>query len=96
VNCGEQPDEDAVAAPNPVIVVEVTSPGTRSVDTGAKLAGYFRVPSIQHYLILVTERSMAIHHRRAGGGIETRMVASGRLELDPPGIIVTVEDLFAA
>ena len=96
VNCGEQPDEDAVAAPNPVIVVEVTSPGTRSVDTGAKLAGYFRVPSIQHYLILVTERSMAIHHRRAGDGIETRMVASGRLELDPPGITVTVEDLFAA
>jgi hypothetical protein len=29
-----------------VIVVEVLSPGTESVDTGAKLDGYFRVPSI--------------------------------------------------
>ena len=46
VNCGERPDPDAVSAPNPVVVVEVTSPGTQSVDTGYKLTGYFRVPSI--------------------------------------------------
>ena len=66
------------------------------MDTGARLAGYFRVPSIQHYLILVTERTMTIHHRRIeSGGIETRMVASGRVEMDPPGIVVTIEDLFA-
>jgi Uma2 family endonuclease len=95
VNCGERPDRNAVAAPNPVIVVEVTSPSTRSVDTGFKLAGYFRVPSIRHYLVLLTEKRMLIHYsRRDDGGIDTRMVASGRVELDPPGITVAVEDLF--
>jgi Uma2 family endonuclease len=95
VNCGERPDGNAVAAPNPVVVVEVTSPGTRSVDTGYKLTGYFRVPSIRHYLVVLTERRMVVHHaRRDDGGIETRMVASGRIEMEPPGIAITVEELF--
>ena len=78
-------------------MVEVTSPGTRSVDTGYKLTGYFRVPSIAHYLIVLTERRMLVHHaRRADGGIETRMVTSGQIELDPPGITISVEELFDA
>ena len=46
VNCAAPVSEDAIAAPNPVIVVEVLSPGTASVDTSRKLAGYFRAPSI--------------------------------------------------
>ena len=38
---------------------------------------------------------MVLHHaRRDDGGIETRMLASGRIELDPPGIAFTVEELF--
>jgi Uma2 family endonuclease len=49
VNCGEPMADDAVAAPNPVIIVEVLSPGTTSTDTGGKLADYFRVPSVAHY-----------------------------------------------
>ncbi len=48
VNCGERMARDAVAVPNPVVVVEVLSPSTRSVDTGAKLTDYFRVPSVRH------------------------------------------------
>jgi Uma2 family endonuclease len=45
--------DDAVAAPNPVIIVEVLSPGTTSTDTGGKLADYFCVPSVAHYLICI-------------------------------------------
>ena len=42
VNCGPPIPDDATAAPNPVVIVEVLSPSTTSVDTGAKLADYFR------------------------------------------------------
>ena len=78
-----------------MVVVEVTSPGTLSVDTGFKLTDYFRVPSIRHYLIVVTERRMVVHHaRRDDGAIDTRMAASGRVALDPPGITISVEDFF--
>ncbi len=51
VYCGERMAPDAVVVPNPVVVVEVLSPGTRSVDTAQKLVDYFRVTSIRHYLI---------------------------------------------
>ncbi len=95
VNCGDRPGRDATKAPNPVIVAEVTSPGTRSVDTGFKLADYLRVPSIHHYLILMPERRLVVHHaRRADSEIETRIVASGRIGLDAPGIAITLEELF--
>ncbi len=96
VNCGDAPDPDATTAPHPVIVVEVAPPGTRSVDTGRKLADYFRVPTIRHYLILVTDRRVVIHHRRAAGGgaIETRLIAAGRVEMEPPGIAIAAEALW--
>src|SRR5690242_2673823 len=51
VNCGPRIDSDSTVAPNPVIVVEVLSPGNKSTDTGVKLDGYLSVPSVVHYLI---------------------------------------------
>lgn len=94
VNCGERLDPDAIAAPNPVILVEVVSPSTRSADAGAKLADYFRLPSVQHYLMVETRRREIVHHRRAGDRIETRIVNSGPIALEPPGIAITVEDVY--
>ena len=40
---------------------------------------------------------MVYHRRRddAGGGIETQLVTEGRIMLDPPGISILVEDLYA-
>lgn len=96
VNCGPRMGDDAIAAPNPVVVVEVLSPSTRSVDTGAKLADYFRVPSIRHYLIVRADRRAVVHHRRRDdGGIETKLVADGQIALDPPGVGILVDDLYA-
>jgi Uma2 family endonuclease len=96
VNCGEPMADDAVAAPNPVVVVEVVSPGTSSTDTGAKLPDYFLVPSVMHYLIVHPTRRSVTHHRRAGDGIETRIVVNGPISMDPPGIVITVEDIYGA
>lgn len=96
VYCGERIAGDAVAVANPVIVVEVLSPGTASTDTGAKLADYFRVPSIQHYLIVRADRPSVIHHRRSEAGrIDTRLLAEGRIILDPPGITVDLAEFYA-
>lgn len=96
VYCGERLDPDAITVPEPVIVIEVFSPSTRDVDTGNKLTGYFRLPSLRHYLILDTERRTVIHHRRSTGDlIETRIATAGDLSLDPPGLTLAVADLFA-
>jgi Uma2 family endonuclease len=94
VHCGGSIAEDAIAIPNPVIVVEVLSPSTQAFDTGAKLADYFRIPSIQHYLVVRTRRQEVIHHRRVAGRIETRVFTSGSIVLDPPGLALSLTDFY--
>jgi Uma2 family endonuclease len=96
VNCGPRVAADAVTAPNPIVVVEVLSPGTASADTGAKLAGYFQVPSISHYLIVHPTKRIVTHHQRAGTSIETHILVGGFIDLDPPGIRISVEEIYEA
>ena len=97
VQCGDRIADDAIVAASPVIVVEVLSPGTKQVDTGKKLEGYFRVPSVVHYLIVDPTRPIVIHHKRGSGDVvETRIVSSGTLTLAPPGLTLSVSDFFGA
>ena len=95
VRCGTRtPDED-LEATDPVVVVEVVSPSSRGIDSGAKLVGYFSLPSVRHYLILDTDKRVVIHHHRDGKGeIGVQILGDGRLSLDPPGLAIDVGDLF--
>ena len=95
VRCGEPLPDDAVKVADPVIVVEVLSPASLARDTGAKLEDYLRPPSVCHCLIVKTENRTVVHHRReTDGSIQTRIVRSGSMELDPRGIVVAVEAFF--
>ena len=95
VHCGEPLADDDVIVRAPVVVVEVLSPSTATRDTGAKLADYFRLRSLRHYLIVRTDRPTVIHHRRGDkGDIATRIVTSGTLELDPPGLTLELERIY--
>jgi len=94
VNCGPRLPPDATAANNPVIVVEVLSPSTQSVDSSEKLADYFRVPSIRHYLIVRARRQEIIHHWRSGQEIVSRAVNVGVIRLDPPGVELNVAEVY--
>ncbi|MDQ3558822.1 MAG: Uma2 family endonuclease [Pseudomonadota bacterium] len=96
VQCGDQPDPDALILDAPLIVVEVVSPSTERDDTGAKLIEYFSVVSIQHYLIVNPEKRVVVHHRRDGNEIRTRIVGAdgGDLRFDPPGFSVSAAALL--
>jgi Uma2 family endonuclease len=95
VYCGQKLPDAAVEVPNPMIVVEVLSPSTRHIDASAKLAGYFRIPDVQHYLIVDPDSRLVIHHARGGGDmVATRVVHDGSITLAPPGIEVAVADFF--
>ena len=95
IRCGDTLSDDAVFYDDPVLVVEIQSPSTSNVDANNKLANYFRLPSVQHYLILRVRQPMVIHHQRGRDGtIQTRILASGELRMDPPGITVDVASLF--
>jgi Uma2 family endonuclease len=91
VNCGEPVAGDSMTAPNPVIVVEVLSPSTRHIDTTVKLAGYFRVPSLKHYLIVDLGREHVVHYRKqADGTVTVTVITEGEIVFDLPGISVAV------
>jgi Uma2 family endonuclease len=94
VNCGEPMAPDAMIAPNPLIVVEVLSPSTRRIDTTVKLAGYFRVASLAHYLIVDLGQRHVVHYRKlADGTVTVAVIADGDIALDPPAISVAVPSL---
>lgn len=96
VYCGDKLRSTAIEVPNPVIVVEVLSPSTRRVDLSSKLADYFRLPSLAHYLIVDPDRPRIIHHTRTeGDAILTRIVSEGTITLDPPGITIALTDIYA-
>lgn len=90
VRCGAPLAPNAVKLSDPTIVVEVLSPSTSARDVGAKLVGYFQLPSLRHYLIVRHENRTIVHHERGDDGvIVTRIVREGPILLDPPGIILT-------
>ncbi len=96
VYCGQKLPPSAIEVPNPVIVVEVLSPSTRQFDVSIKLAGYFRLPSVAHYLIVEPTQPLIVHHSRGTGEtILTRVVTEGIITLDPPGLELAVADLYA-
>ncbi|MDQ2884449.1 MAG: Uma2 family endonuclease [Actinomycetota bacterium] len=95
VSCGPRLPGETIIIPDPIIIVEVLSPSTQSVDLGSKLEDYFRIESVRHYLIVNAERQAIIHHERAtDGSIATRIIRDGTVRLDPPGI--ELQDIFAA
>jgi Uma2 family endonuclease len=95
VYCGPEKPGHAIEVPDPIIVVEVLSPGTRHIDNAAKLTGYFALPSVFHYLIADIEKRLIIHHAKGSGDLlATRIVREGIIALDPPGIGIDCESCF--
>ena len=96
VYCGEELPDSAIEVPSPIIVVEVLSPSTRHIDASAKLAGYFGIPTVQHYLIVDPDQRLVIHHAQgAAGVVTTRIMHEGSLRLDPPGLELAIADFYA-
>lgn len=95
VHCQTDLPGESVEVSEPLVIVEVTSPSSNALDTGGKLAGYFRLPSLVHYLVVDVEGRSIIHHRRKSESeIETRIGESGVVRLDPPGLDIAIEQFF--
>ncbi|HJS86551.1 MAG TPA: Uma2 family endonuclease [Acetobacteraceae bacterium] len=95
IHCGGPIPDDSTAIPTPVVVVEVLSPATRHIDTHIKLGDYFRVPSIQHYLLVRADRREVMHYKRnVSFPPALTIMTSGTITLDPPGIALHIQDVY--
>jgi Uma2 family endonuclease len=82
--------------PDALVLVEVLSPDSGTRDRATKPRAYFRLPTVQHYLIVWPDEQRIVRHSRAPSGeISTQIFTSGAISLDPPGIVVTVEEFYA-
>lgn len=94
--CGDRLAPGSTTIPNPLVIVEVLSPGTSATDRAWKLREYFRLPSVRHYLIVWADRQQIVHHRRDDAdGVATTMLTSGEIRFDPPGLTISVEEIYA-
>lgn len=64
VACSEQ--QDSVMLTNPVVVIEVLSPGTEKRDRGPKFRAYKAVASLQEYVLIGSEYKAIEVYRREG------------------------------
>lgn len=95
VYCSPPARPDAIEIADPVVLVEILSPSNALTDLRDKLAAYFTLPSVAHYLIVDPDKRMIIHHARRAADIATRIVSTGELRLDPPGLDIAVAEVFA-
>jgi Uma2 family endonuclease len=89
LRCGAALPDEATKITDPLLVVEIISPSSRARDVGAKLADYFRIPGLRHYLIVRTDDRTIIHHNRAASGaISTSISRDTDILFQPPGIVL--------
>lgn len=86
---------EQVYVDDPVIVAEVLSPSSMTVDTSTKLLNYFALPSLQHCLVIDPAKQTVLHYRRGQDGKPVlEVIETGAITLDPPGLSVAIADLF--
>ena len=95
LRCGPLLPGDAIKVPDPIVLVEVISPDSGTRDRATKPRAYLKPPSVQHYLIVWPEvPRIVLHSRMPNNLVATQVFVSGTIELDPPGITVTVEEFY--
>jgi Uma2 family endonuclease len=88
---------EAVVVTDPVVVVEVLSPGTEAIDRREKLAAYRSLPSVMEYVLVSQERMMVEIYRRQGeaGWLYLSGKAGDTLTLESLQVGMPVIDLYA-
>jgi Uma2 family endonuclease len=66
LSCHPLDQQSPAGVRSPLLVVEVLSRATEKRDRGFKMREYFRLPSLQHYLLIEQERIEAWHYQRQG------------------------------
>ena len=81
-------------AGTPVILAKPQTFMNLSGIAARKLADYFRLDSVAHYLVVDLSRRLVLHYRRQVDQIVVQIVKEGRITLDPPGFDIAVDEMM--
>ncbi len=96
VDCG-MPDDDALVADRPALLIEVLSPTTSGFDVTVKLAEYQSLPSLDYILFVDTEMpSVHVYFRVSDGRWEDMVVKGRDADVDFPklGVILKLAEIY--
>ncbi len=95
VSC-TSPERSQQLMRDPVVIVEVTSPGTFATDWQVKMPAYRKIPSVQEILALDSTRMVAEVVRRDGERWITEIVSgpNATLILTSIGLTVAMAELY--
>ena len=86
----------------PVLVIEILSPSTRSIDLDEKLSNYLSIDSLQMYLILEQDRADAVAYRRSNAVASSDLFVrecyvglGARIELPFLGFEIRLLDIYS-
>jgi Uma2 family endonuclease len=80
----------------PKLIVEVLSPGTADKDRGDKFRDYQRIPTLQEYLLISSEKISAECYRRGEGRmwLYYPYAAGDEITLESLGYRIAIEQLY--
>ncbi|MGA9998139.1 MAG: Uma2 family endonuclease [Pyrinomonadaceae bacterium] len=82
---------------NPVLIVEVLSPSTRTHDEKEKFAAYQAIPTLREYLLVAQDEPRVTHYTWQAEGVWTRRDVTdreGSLELESVGCALRLRDIY--
>jgi len=82
---------------NPIVIVEVLSPATRSYDRGDKFASYRRIAALREYILIAQEACHVEHFVRKEGGWDFSEIedCQGDLLVTTLGIAIPLVEIYA-
>ncbi|WP_438002050.1 Uma2 family endonuclease [Sorangium sp. So ce185] len=88
--------EDADAALNPIVLIEVLSDSSEAYDRGQKFAHYRCIPSLREYVLVSQhEPRIEVFHRNEDGSWTLREARAGEgAELQAIGCTLSVDDVY--
>jgi len=95
VTCEPEDDDHRGIVQEPLLIVEILSPGTDRDDVFIKLSAYQRIPSLREILYVETERIGATVYRRTEDSWQTMNLApDARLQLETVGLDLPLATLY--
>lgn len=89
--------ENRNAITNPVVLVEVLSPGTSEYDGGEKLSHYQRIPSLREIVLVAHDERRIAVWRRGDGDSDAwsrEEVRVGSIRIEVIGCTLDVDDVY--
>ncbi len=94
VSCAEEKHSHEIHSP--CLLIEVLSPSTLERDRREKLDAYFKIPTLQTYLLVwQEERRVEVYQKTWGNLLQNERVNQGALELPCLGLSLSLAQVYA-